>query len=517
MKGFFKIFLSFLSLIFFLLFVSEAFSYEDKFEKRLNLWPFIVYSKNKITKTERLEIAGPFIYKYSLPKENGTSFRPLCSSVKISNKKKVYFISPLGLYKSDNETATLKVVPLIKKTWTKNSEESQGEKYFELFPIFWGKTSQNEIYGGIFPIYGNFKNKFGRKEIIFVLWPLYSKIKYEKYSAYNYVWPFIRTVKKLVEKKEKPTSSEYSGFKIWPFFGHFKENNTERSFILWPFYIKESFKDPEGDFSNKLMVFPFYIKEDTESYNRKIILWPFFQRVYAKDHYYKQLDAPWPFYRKIEGEEIKGLRYWPFYGYVKKNDSSDYFILWPLYFYKEDYIQQGNLNFTEKEHRFLIFSKYRHTIHNNQLLQKEYRIWPLVYGYKNQTNSTTTFFYFPAILPFYDEGLDRNYSAFLRLLEYYQHDDYTFFKLLWGIYRYEKFKHRSVQELAFIFRMVNGPDTNYVEFLEGLFGFGKLDGKPTIKIFFINLATSSDNNKSTIKNTFSKNDKQKNRYLSWHF
>ncbi|RKX63377.1 MAG: hypothetical protein DRP34_02215, partial [Thermodesulfobacteriota bacterium] len=89
--------------------------------------------------------------------------------------------------------------------------------------------------------------------------------------------------------------------------------------------------------------------------------------------------------------------------------------------------------------------------------------------------------------------------------------------LLWGIYRYEKFKHRSVQELAFIFRMVNGPDTNYVEFLEGLFGFGKLDGKPTIKIFFINLATSSDNNKSTIKNTFSKNDKQKNRYLSWHF
>ncbi|PMP67746.1 MAG: hypothetical protein C0190_02710, partial [Thermodesulfobacterium geofontis] len=69
-------------LIFFLIFVSRVFPYEDSSEKRFNFWPFIVYSKNKINKIERLEIAGPFIYKYSFPKEKGTSLRPIYSSVK---------------------------------------------------------------------------------------------------------------------------------------------------------------------------------------------------------------------------------------------------------------------------------------------------------------------------------------------------------------------------------------------------------------------------------------------------
>ena len=469
------------SLVFLLFSVSCLFSYEDSFEKRINLWPFVVYSKNKVNKIKRLEIAGPFFYKYSYPEENGTSFRPFYSSVKNHKEKRSYFLSPLGVYRSDNETTTLKLVPLINKTWVKTPEERKENKHFDFFPIFWGETAQNETYGGLFPIYGKFKNRFGKKEITFVLWPIYSKIEYKDHIASNYLWPFIRTVK----DKKKSDSSEYSGFKIWPFFGHFKEGDTEREFFLWPFYIRNRFKDFEGDYSDKLIVFPFYIKEDTDSYNKKIILWPFFQKVYAKTYNYHQLDAPWPFYRKIEGEGIEGRRYWPFYGYVKKNGSFDYFFIWPLYSYKEDHLTQKKLRFYEREHRFMIFSKYRYTEQTNKLLQKEYRIWPLVYGYEN--NHSTQFYYFPAILPFYDEGLERNYSAFLKLWEYYQKNDYIFFKLLWGLYRYEKFKQRSVQELAFIFRTVSGPDTNYIEILEGLLGLGKIEGKSRVKLFFINL------------------------------
>jgi len=469
------------SLIFQLFSVSYLFSYEDSFEKRVNLWPFVVYSENKVNKIERLEIAGPFFYKYSYPEENGTSFRPFYSSVTKLGEKKIFFLSPLGIYKANNETTTLKIVPLINKTWVKIPEEREENKHFDFFPIFWGKTAQNETYGGFFPIYGKFKNRFGKEEITFVLWPVYSKIKYKDHIAFNYLWPFIRTVK----DKKKSDSSKYGGFKIWPLFGHFKEGDSEREFFLWPFYIRNCFKDSEGDYANKLIVFPFYIKEDTDSYNKKIILWPFFQKVYAKTYNYHQLDAPWPFYRKIEGEEIEGRRYWPFYGYVKRDGSFDYFFIWPLYFYKEEHITQKKIKFDEKEHRFLIFSKYRYTEKTNNPIQREYRIWPLGYGYEN--NHETQFYYFPAILPFRDEGLERNYNAFLKIWEYYQKKDYIFFKLLWGLYRYEKFKQRSVQELAFIFRTISGPDTSYIEFLEGLLGLGKVEGKSRVKLFFINL------------------------------
>jgi len=473
-------------LIILLFFSSQLFSYEDSYEKRLNLWPFVVYSKNKLDKMERLEIAGPFFYKYSFPGENGTSFRPFYSSVKRPEIKKIFFLSPLGIYKSDNETTSLKFVPLINKTWIKTPEEKEEERHFDFFPVFWGQTTQNETYGGIFPIYGKFKNRFGKKEITFVLWPLYSKIEYEDYIAYNYFWPFIR----IIKEKEKKESAKYSGFKFWPIYGHFKEGDTERKFVFWPFYIKTKFKDLENEYSDRFIVFPFYIREDTDTYNREIILWPFFQKVCAKNYYYKQLDAPWPFYRKIEGKDIKGVRYWPFYGYVKKSDSLDYFIIWPLYFYKEDHLTQGNLKFDEREYRFLIFSKYKYTEQTENIKQKEYRIWPLVYGYESygyeSSNKATNFYYFPAILPLYDEGMERNYSAFLKLWEYYKQNDYTFLKLMWGLYRYEKSKLRSVQELAFILRIVKGPETKYIEFLEGFLGFGKLEGKPKLKVFYIN-------------------------------
>ncbi len=491
MQRFFsKIFFYFL--VFFLLnslftFVSYSFSYEDKFIKRINLWPFFVYSENKLKKVRNLEIMGPLFYKYSSPEKKIVSFRPFYSYIKKGKEKKMFFLSPSGIFKSNKKNTYFRLIPLI--NIYKTSQRKKRRKYFEFFLVFWGQTSQNETYGGFFPFYGRFENKFGKKKITFFLWPIYSKIQYENYTAYNYLWPFIRII-----KGNKKNVSNYNGFKFWPFYGHFKEGNTEKKFVFWPFYIKTQFSDSEGEYSNELIVFPFYIREDTDSYNKKIILWPLFQKIHAKNYYYEQLDAPWPFYRKIKGTYIKALRYWPIYGYVKRKDSFDCFFLWPLYSYKEDKIIQGKLNFNEKEYKFLIFSKYRYAKQSQNFIKREYLIWPLIYGYHcrdKRNKSIITLYYFPAILPFYDEGMEMNYGAFLKLWEYYKKNDYTSFKLLWGLYRYEKFKQRSVQELSFLFRMVNGPNTRYLEFLGGLLGIGKVQGKIRIKLLFMNITKNN--------------------------
>ncbi|RKX59829.1 MAG: hypothetical protein DRP29_03800, partial [Thermodesulfobacteriota bacterium] len=128
---------------------------------------------------------------------------------------------------------------------------------------------------------------------------------------------------------------------------------------------------------------------------------------------------------------------------------------------------------------------------NEKPLMREVRIWPFVYSYTtyrfNKTIST-----FPSILPIYDEGLERNYGPLLNLVEYYTSQDYKFLKILWGLYRFEKYRSRSVQEFAFLVRKIKDEsiDTNYIEFLEGLLGLGKIEGKPVVKLFFINFISS---------------------------
>lgn len=462
------------------------FAYEDTQEKRFNLWPIVVYSKNKVKSYERLEALGPFLYRYKFEEETGTSIRPIYSSVESPEEKRAYFLSPLGLYKSDNETTTLKFIPLVNKKIEKTPKEGEEGSKWEYFPIFWGKTAQNETYGGLFPIYGKYKDRFGREEITFFLWPLYSKVTYEEYTAQNILWPFIR-----IAKPKDPENKNFGGFKVWPFYGHFKEGEEERKFVLWPFYLRTSYKDELGNFENKLWVFPFYGKEETDTYERTVYLWPFYQRICATDPFYEQIDAPWPFYRHIKGEKREGKRYWPLYGYLKKEDSFDSFILWPFYFYKEDNFYRNNMTYLEREHRFLLLSKENQIYENNTLSRRELRLWPLYYSYEDHKAQLKSQ-YFPALLPIFDEGMERNYGALLKLLENFEKGDYRLVKLLWGLYRFEKMGSREVQELAFLLRRVKDEGTNYIEFFEGLIGFGKIETHPVLKIFYINILPYSE-------------------------
>ncbi|MCS7149299.1 MAG: hypothetical protein N2Z40_00450 [Caldimicrobium sp.] len=479
-----------------LYFVSPLYSYEDSKEVRFNLWPLLVYSNDKEKGIKRLEIFGPFVARYHLEEENSTYVRPFYSKVQTPREDKAFFLSPLGLYRSDNETTTYKLIPLVNRRIEKvPSEDKVGSKW-EFFPVFFGKTADNKTYGGIFPIYGKFRERFGREEISFFLWPIYSRVTYEEYTAYNILWPIGRFAKANDPKEE----ALYGGFKIWPFYGHFREGAEERKFVLWPFYIRNTYKDDIGNFEEKFWIFPFYGKEKTESYEKVVYIWPFYQRVCAQDPFYEQVDAPWPFYRHIKGEKIHGKRFWPLYGYVKKEESFDSFILWPLYFYKEDNFSKGNHTYLEIEHRFLLLSKFNKILKRDRLIQQELRLWPIYFNFENQETQIRAD-YFPAILPLYDEGMERNYGALLKIIENYQKADYRLIKILWGLYRYEKKGQREVQELAFILRSVKDENTSYVEFFEGLFGFGKIDKHPVFKIFFMNILPRREGNLNVSKDS----------------
>jgi hypothetical protein len=130
-------------LLLFLFFMPfPTFAYEDQTEKRLNFWPFFVYSKHKPKNLTRIELLGPFISKTSSPKEESFSIRPIYSSVKEieDNKtieKRAYFISPFGLYRENEEEIRFKLIPLVDKSIRKYPSENEGQKW-DFFPFFAG-------------------------------------------------------------------------------------------------------------------------------------------------------------------------------------------------------------------------------------------------------------------------------------------------------------------------------------------------------------------------------------------
>jgi len=423
-------------------------------------------------------VLGPFIYKFSSPQKQIFSLRPLVTTVNTPKKLQIYFLSPLGKYQKTKNYHKFKLVPLINKRWG-SEKETQSSKYIEVFPFFGGKDEENDTFGGFFPIYGNLKNFFGKKEITFVLWPVYTKVKYSHYEATSYFWPFIR----IVTSKKFP--QKYKGAKVWPIFGKFKEGEVERSFVLWPFYIKETNKDPDFP-SEKTIVFPFYAKEENPSYSRLILLWPFYQKVEGKESKYSQIDFPWPFYRKIEGKNIHGFRLWPLFGWKRTPKSKKSFVIWPLYFHNEIKIAKRQTLYLKKEDRFFLLSKVVQINKNGHPYLKEVRVWPIAYDLNKYAKNSEEFF-MPAIFPFRDQGIEYNYSPLITLAEKKKNKNYSEIKFLWGLYRSEILPQERIDELAFLIRRVKGFNTDYIEFLEGLLGFGKIQGRSVCKLLFISL------------------------------
>lgn len=160
-------------------------------EVRFNLWPFFFYARSQ--EATRLELVGPFIYRYRNGKESSLSFRPLFAWVNHPSpgERDLYFLSPLGHYHAEGTYRHFRLVPLISYDWKVEEEKGgQGQaKSRTLFPIFWGRTAEGETYGGIFPIYGVFKKRFGYDEVRFVLWPLYSFTRLGEDRSTNILWP----------------------------------------------------------------------------------------------------------------------------------------------------------------------------------------------------------------------------------------------------------------------------------------------------------------------------------------
>ncbi|QJA06655.1 hypothetical protein FVE67_07545 [Thermosulfurimonas marina] len=438
-------------------------------EVRYNWWPLFFYAQSP--EAQRLELFGPLVGLYRNNHERSLSVRPLFSRVFRNGEEDIYFLSPLGYYHREEGYRRFRLVPLF--SYDSFEEDKAGPaEHHTYFPIFWGKDSRGEGYWGIFPLYGVMRERLGYDEIRFFLWPLYSSARQDGNLSTNILWPFFNYSR----------GPELSGFKFWPLFG-WRERKGEyrRRFFLWPVFIREDRYGAEGELRyRKRYYWPLYGQEGGEGKQRRFWLWPFFQKVDSPA--YRKWDFPWPFFQVIRGKE-RGLRLWPLFGWRKSADWERNFVLWPLFF--GEHLSRGPEE--EVSGRFLLLSHYRRVDYQGKPQEKFLRLWPFFLHYEHLSEDRSLF-YFPALLPFYDEGLERNIGSFLRLFEYYRFGpERSYIKVLWGLYRYEREKESRLHELAFLLGVRMGKETLYLRLLNGLLGLGRCEGHWHFEIFWKDL------------------------------
>ncbi|MGB9628291.1 MAG: hypothetical protein ACPL6D_06490, partial [Thermodesulfobacteriota bacterium] len=331
----------------------------------INLWPLFQYRSDPVEETQEMDGLGPFFSWRRDPVQKEWGFRPLFFQIERPKESfyQLEFLYPFGKVQRERNHSKGYLSPI--SLYRREEWEGRRRWDFHFFPFFIGETEKGENYFGLFPLFGRMLERYGKKEIRFLFWPIYGESVSEGFSTINIIWPFFS----FTQGEGK------SGFHIWPFYGRKEEFGvSHKEFILWPFFIKQKKDMDTDDPMEEWMVFPFYISKESKRFESKTYLWPFFSHARDRLTGFEQWDLPFPFFQSLKGENLKGLRFFPFYGYkVKEGESRRFFYLYPIYQLEEDWIGESQ----ERTHRILLLVRIRSNETDHGLKKgRSLRIWP---------------------------------------------------------------------------------------------------------------------------------------------
>ena len=439
--------------------------------QRENFGPFFLYSEDEEREGRETDVLGPFFTYRKDQKEKDLAFRPFFYYKKEEGKYTLLeYLYPLGKYKRTEKEVESYFMPFFstRRDLTK-PEEQKKERGFLL--AFWGETETGEPYGGFFPLYGNLKKRFGKDEINFFLWPVYSDSREGENRTTTLLWPFFSYTE----------GGGKEGFKIWPLGGYErKENDYEKTFFLWPIFHFEKRHLNTEDPTEISAVFPLYYSSTSSKQIYRSVLWPFFNYTYDKGDHYTQWDFPWPFLQWAKGDNKSIVRFFPLYSRKQWEDRETGYILWPLYLY----YRQEDEKYQIETNRYLLLSKDQTEVWKEEGKRARIlRIWPLFYYGLRKEGAVQV--YFPALLPFDDDGYERNWAPFLRLYEYRRNAKGEMeSKFLWGLYVHRQNASRALYELSFFLTYYTAEDLFYFSLLRGLLEYRAEGEKRALRVFY---------------------------------
>jgi hypothetical protein len=422
--------------------------------RRENFMPLFLYSEDEEKGGTRTEILGPLFLFARNEEKTERAFRPFFYYQKHENGETLFeYLYPLGKYIETDRKVESYLMPLISTHQDKTEPRGAKERTYGL--IFWGETAKGESYGGFFPFYGKLKKRFGKDEIDFFLWPLYSHSREGENHSYTVLWPFF----------DYSEGGGREARKLWPIFGQDrKERSYERSYFLWPFFHFEKRYLYTDDPMEIEMILPFYVSFQSQREGRRSVLWPFFNYSYNERTHYTQWDLPWPLFRWAEGDQLQIRRFFPIYGQKKMKDRETGFFLWPLY----SYDHQFGGDYQKSVERFLLLSKDERQLWKKQGEEAfRFRLWPLFRHQQDRQGQEA--FSLPALIPFDDEGFERNWGPLLSLYTYHRTsrgDSES--RILWGTYLHRRNAQRELTEISFLLTYFEAREVVYLCLLRGL-------------------------------------------------
>jgi len=439
----------------------------------INFWPFFQYTSDPVEGVREINGLGPFFIWKRDSTRSQWGIRPLLywTEDEIEPLKRFEFVYPFGKYQIKEGDKKGYLFPL---SLYREEEFDEKKKWdFQFFPFFMGETEKGKDYFGIFPIFGTLLDRYGKDEIRFYLWPIYSESTSEGVRKTNVLWPLFS----FIEGENK------RGYRFWPIYGQREEVGVSYSeFFLWPIFLKQRKGLDTDDPIEESMVFPFYISKESKSFESKTYLWPFFSHTIDRSTGFEAWDFPWPIFQSLKGENLKGMRISPFYGYKEKEGvMRRVFILYPLYQLEEDRID----DLQEKTVRILLLSRIR-IGESNEGTEKmrSLRIWPFFDYEKEEAGHTRLSIFY--LFPFKDEGFERNLFPLFRIFRWEKDPKKGIStNLFWGFYKRVKREEADSWEIAHLVGMKREKGVKTISFLKGLFRY-QSDGKNAdLRLFYL--------------------------------
>ncbi len=404
-----------------------------------------------------------------------------------------YVFRPFGSFESIGEDRQrIKLIwPLMDASWGGDYAQSwifpvffYRERYkeevggtdtdFMLFPfIYAGHEPEEGNYFAFFPFFGKIRGILAKDEINLFMFPLYWHSYDDGMDSMHLVWPFFNRVH----------GGGYKGWRIFPFYGNYEAFDNDgdpryrKSFIFWPFYVRQSNLLNSVNPQELFFTFPLYGYSEGPNSLTETFLWPFWI-TYLDKRTGAHMEGGWLFpYRFSEGQQD----YWPFFGIketkkvglsisggslnpfdigeeeaVLTSDETEVprerfrqFALWPIQRY------DSTTNAYGKKHRFWLLPllwRFYEEDQNEKVNLSEWKLWPF---YRYRYEDEVTSFNFPSPHWFRQENpFERQYARLWRLFLYRDNPEYTGWEFLYGFLSHRSEKNAEADRFSIFYGLL---------------------------------------------------------------
>ena len=426
---------------------------------------------------ERTEAAGPFYYAQESQSEKMWAVPPLFlhDSDPDVERNEYNFLYPLLTYEKYGEEYRWQLIQLFSFSGGQQPDDS-GIKHFTIFPFYFQQRSPdtNENYTAFFPFYGHLNGRLFRDRIFFIMFPIYGQTQKRDVVNDNYSYPFFNV----------NHGDGMHGWQFWPFAGAehkvvttstngFGEVETvggyDKSFALWPFYLRQNNGIGTGNPEKFRASIPFYVTSRSPMRDSTSVLWPFFTWIDDREKKYREWQDPWPFVIYARGEGKSTSRVFPLFSRSHNNEIENDSYLWPVYQYHR--LHADPLDRIRKR---ILFYLYDDTVEKNTETGTEERRVDMLpfFTYHRDFNGNSRLQILALIEPVLPDnrGIERNWSP------------------LWSLWRAEdnpKTGAGSRSLLWNLYRSDKTLDSKKISILFGLFQYQSVGETNKLRLFYI--------------------------------